>query len=501
MRMTNNTSWAPALETRCDWRVCIYFAVFAVLWLGIARPGMAHQIIQITTNSAVESDVRIDGDSFRRLHVTYVRDGELYYQCRFYDGSSLTLEEHVTYGASYSLALDPTGNPHVLSVSSGTVHYAVRTNGTWISNPIGSADGASLAIMEDGQPYVAFARTETNEQWRSYSSIYLARIETNTLVPFHVIAAGYETKYNCLGRQASEHHNYSSPMLRCSHGVFHIVGRHVQTRDAYIEHATFYCNGESKPRMGYWRYDLTNQSSSFSEYSSYPNITSTELNFTLLPDGQPQLAYYFSNGAWNYSGSLDPWVSESLSSGIFNYSWGMRPIDASSRGVVGLLTHNSFGKPLLHLRIGGIFTAGVPVYTQAVSSDLCLDLSAIAFIQAKESNSTDVYLLVNLDSDGDSLSDRDEGVAGTDPFNNNSVFKWEKAEVNPDNGIYSYDWHGVEDRLYTLYFTTNWGFSWTNLVDYTDLPGQNAPIVISNPASGLSQAWVRVGVRVTPWSE
>ena len=148
--------------------------------------------------------------------------------------------------------------------------------------------------------------------------------------------------------------------------------------------------------------------------------------------------------------------------------------------------------------MGGLFTAGVPIYTQAVSSDLCLDLSAIAFIQTNESNSTDVYLLVNMDSDGDSISDRDERVAGTDPFDRNSEFKWEQFGFNPDDGSCSVGWHGVANRLYTLYVSTNWGISWSNLVDFTDLTGQDSSMYISNPASGLRQKWVRVGVRLAP---
>ena len=442
--------------------------------------------------------MRIEGDSSNRLHISYVREGNLYYQCRLYDGSSLIPEELVTYGASYSLALDPAGNPHALCVSSGTVYYVVRTNGAWSAAAVGTADSASLAVMNDGQPYVAYAKTALTEQGRYRSSIFLGRIETNTLVPFHVVAAGYDTNYNCSGRSANEHHDYNAPMLRCSDGVFHIVGRHLLTRDAYIEHATFYCNGVSKLRMGYWRYDLTNQISSFSEYSSYSDVFSTEPNFTLLPDGQPQLVCFYPNGCRVYASSLSPWIDGDLCSGMFTYSGGHCPIDAASNGVVGLLSNEYFGPSLLHLRIGGIFTAGVPVYPKAVSADLCLNLSAIVFIQTNQTNPADVYIIVNLDSDGDSLSDRDEQVAGTDSFDGNSTLKWKQSDVNPDDGTFSPGWYGVENRLYTLHVTTNWGYSWTNLVDYTDLPGHNSLITVTNPASGLSQAWVRVGVRITP---
>ena len=460
--------------------------------------GIANEIFQITANSAAESDVRIEGDAAQRLHVSYMRGNNLYYQCRACDGTSLIPEELVACGAAYSLAVDPAGNPQVVCVSSGTVHYAVRTNGAWTSAAVGTADSASLAIMNDGQAYVACAKTAISEQGGSRSSIWLARIETNALVPFHVVAAGYETNYMCSGRSASEHHDYNAPMLRCSDGVFHIVGRHVQTRDAYIEHAVFYCSGESKVRLGYWRYDWTHQTSSFSDVSPYPNVYYAEPCFTLLSDGQPQLAYYYSNGTWTYVSSLAPWIGESLSSGMFTYSTGMRPIDASSRGAVGMLAHNCFGPPLLHLRVGGVFSAGTPVYAQAIGSDLCLDLSAIAFIQTNETNSADVYLLVNLDSDGDDLSDRDEQVAGTDPFDRNSSLKWERIDGNPDDGTDALGWLGVTNRRYTLYVTTNAGISWTNLVDYTDLPGQKAPISFSNLASGWSPAWVRVGVRIAP---
>ena len=460
--------------------------------------GIANEIFQITANSAAESDVRIEGDAAQRLHVSYMRGNNLYYQCRACDGTSLIPEELVACGAAYSLAVDPAGNPQVVCVSSGTVHYAVRTNGAWTSAAVGTADSASLAIMNDGQAYVACAKTAISEQGGSRSSIWLARIETNALVPFHVVAAGYETNYMCSGRSASEHHDYNAPMLRCSDGVFHIVGRHVQTRDAYIEHAVFYCSGESKVRLGYWRYDWTHQTSSFSDVSPYPNVYYAEPCFTLLSDGQPQLAYYYSNGTWTYVSSLAPWIGESLSSGMFTYSTGMRPIDASSRGAVGMLAHNCFGPPLLHLRVGGVFSAGTPVYAQAIGSDLCLDLSAIAFIQTNETNSADVYLLVNLDSDGDDLSDRDEQVAGTDPFDRDSLLKWERVVDNPDDGTYALGWHGVANRRYTLHVTTNGGLSWTNLAAFTDLPGQNALVAVTNLATGLSQAWVRVGVRVDP---
>ena len=471
-----------------------------VLLIGLASYGAStpcvgttFQEFQLTTNAADESNILVEGDSSNRLHIVYVREGRIYYQCRHSSGPSLVPEEQVTDGDSPALALDPAGNPHVLSVSSGTVYYASRTNGAWTSATVGAADSASLAIMEDGQPYVAYSMVPSNGN--GGASILLGRIETNTLVPFHTVATSYDSTYSCGGHSAGEQHDFKEPRLRCSNGVFHIVGKQVRTRASFYIPQEVFCNGVADPRMVYWRFDLTNQTSTFSDWSDHYHhlVSPSESCFDLKGSDQPQFAFEIA-GTEFFCGPLNPWTQEHL----FTYTTGIQAVDAAPNGVVGMLVHDFFAPPLLYLRSGGVFGAGIPVYTQAVSADLCMKYGAIATIQTKAPGSNEVYLLVNLDCDGDSLPDQEEYIAGTDPFNSNSVFQLESMATDPDTGAPILNWPGALNHLYTLYITTNWGTSWTNLGECSDQPGQGTNMTFTNLPSPPRQAWYKTGVRLAP---
>ena len=484
--------------------------------------GATFQEIQLTTNTADESNILIEGDTAERLHIVYAREGGIYYQCRHFEGPGLVPEEWVTFGSNSSLALDPAGNPHVLSVSSGTVYYASRTNGGWSAAAVGSADSASLAIMEDGQPYVAYSVKTYDADDRT--ELVLGRIETDTLIPLQLLADGIETNYNCHGTYAGEHHDFTEPRLRCSNGIFHVVARHVRKRDAAYS-GQYLCTAENDERLGYWRYAVNGLTNTFSKWSYYHYAISSEKWFLLTGSNQPQLVVSYGGGR-AYCSSLNPWVEDSLSASMFMYATGVGTIDATSQGVIGMVVGYYYGGTnLLHIRTGGVFSPGVPVTTQGFTDvDLCLEYAALATIQSKTANSNEVYLMVNIDldgdgigdgweqrhygsltnamgeahSDGDPLSDREEYIAGTDPFDSNSVFQVEGLAADSGMSTALRIKPGARARFYTLYLTTNMGLSWTNPPELTDLPGQGVPIDVPDPLAGLSQAWFKATAHLAP---
>ena len=82
------------------------------------------------------------------------------------------------------------------------------------------------------------------------------------------------------------------------------------------------------------------------------------------------------------------------------------------------------------------------------------------------------------DPDGDRQSDRDEIIAGTDPFDPDSLFVILQMAVDPAGQIFS--WPGRANRLYTILATDDMAGPMTNRLDYTDRPGVDGPMSFTN---------------------
>lgn len=489
----------------------LFFIATVCLWPGRLSLGATFQEIQLTTNAADESDIMIEGDSRGRIHIVYTRDGNVYYQCRHYEGPCLVQEERVSWGSSASLALDPSGEPQVLAVSSGQVYYASRPDGVWTSTLAGSAIGASLDIMEDGQVYVAYSHLTSDR-----SSISLARIVANLMVFITDLFGGYNSTYSCSSITPGEYHDFTDPVLVCANGVIHVAAKHIKARDAGYIPGQSYCEPRSDKQAAYCRYDLRSNllQTSFSPWSSYQFLMSENNWFCLSGDGAPHLLYWIG---WEqvYCESFFPWNAVS---GPISH---VAAIDSARSGQIGVVV----GDCSLYLRENNAFLPGLLISTQTMAEvDLCMEYATIASIQEKTPGTKEVFLWVNLDLDGDGISDgweqhylggftnavgevnsdedartdREEYLAGTDPQDSNSVFKLEGMATDPDSGSALLSWPGSVARLYTLHITTNWGFSWTNLGDCTDQPGQGTTVIITNPTAGSSQAWYKATVRLAP---
>ena len=496
------------LPSRGQW-LRLFFIVAVCLWPWRLSLGATFQEIQLTTNATDESDIMIEGDSLGRIHIVYAREGSIYYQCRHYEGPCLVPEERVSGGSSASLALDPSGEPQVVAVSSGLVYYASRPDGVWTSTLAGSAISASLDIMEDGQVYVAYSHLTSGR-----SSISLARIVSNQMVSTTGLFGGYEETYNCSYKTFGVHNDFTDPVLACANGVIHVAAKHIQARDAGYIPGQSYCEPRSDKRAAYCRLDSNSMQTSFSPWSSYQFLMAEKNWFCLSGDGTPHLLYWIG---WDqvYCESFFPWNAVS---GPISH---VAAIDSARSGQTGAVVGNCS----LYLRENNAFQPGFLISTQTVAEvDLCMEYAAIASIQEKTPGTKEVFLWVNLDldgdgisdgweqhylggftnvvgetnSDGDALTDREEYLAGTDPWDSNSVFKLESMATDPDSGSALLSWPGSVARLYTLHITTNWGFSWTNMGDCTDQPGQGTPVIITNPTASSSQAWYKATVRLAP---
>jgi hypothetical protein len=96
------------------------------------------------------------------------------------------------------------------------------------------------------------------------------------------------------------------------------------------------------------------------------------------------------------------------------------------------------------------------------------------------------------DDDNDGMTDVDEGIAGTDPFDPLSCFKFLGVELAPGNWIVL-KWPSAAGRYYALYRTTNLlqGFS-TAMTNLTANPPTNS--FTDTTAPGLGPYFYKVGV-------
>ena len=499
----NAIHWTP-----CWHKIPMYpkpgkWPLLAALFLAaIPCLGATLQEIQLTSTDADESNIVIEGDLSGDIHVAYVRDGNVYYQCRHFEGPLLVPEEWVTWGENPCLAVDPAGNPQVVAVSSGTVHYAWRTNGMWASSAVGEATDAGFGIMEDGQAYIAYSH-----QIGDRSRITLARLHTNSWAVLSDLFVGYDATYACCTISPGEHHDFTEPSLACGGGVIHVAAAHTMSRDAGYT-SQCYCAPRNDKRAAYCRYDFQSLQTSYSSWSSYEYLSMDRRWFCLSPDGVPHLLYLLGSG-YNYCDSFLPWSAQLAPHPH------MTALDAAWNNQVGLVDRDwNSGDIHLLLYTNGAFSAGPLLSTQSVGQlDLCLEYAVIAVIKTNESGSNDAYLWVNLDMDDDGIGDgwaqhhygsltnvysdsrRDAYLCGTDPQDADSRFALEfvPSETNSLSSLLIRP--GSLARIYSLLVTTNAGLSWDPFPDCSNLPGRGTPIAVSNPPLASGHAWFKASAQ------
>lgn len=100
------------------------------------------------------------------------------------------------------------------------------------------------------------------------------------------------------------------------------------------------------------------------------------------------------------------------------------------------------------------------------------------------------------DCDGDSQSDGEEFIAGTDPWNNVMFFDVYDTTVLPGGDDFVVAWQSVTGRLYTVSSCTNMPApAWTNLQGAVSLAGTGGRMSVTNTAVGMDRRYYRIGVK------
>ncbi len=182
MRITSiiNSVIARAQAVCCARRLMHALCMLAMILLSNTAVASAAtpRILQLTSNEVGEASVRLRGDDRGRLHIAYSRGGQIYYQSLHERGMLIIPEELVGAGETVSLAVDSQGHPHIATIVESQIQYSTRSSGAWVSSSVGPALDVSLDIAQDGQPYVAYATTNTPN---GRAHIRLARVTPPSL--------------------------------------------------------------------------------------------------------------------------------------------------------------------------------------------------------------------------------------------------------------------------------------------------------------------------------
>jgi hypothetical protein len=84
------------------------------------------------------------------------------------------------------------------------------------------------------------------------------------------------------------------------------------------------------------------------------------------------------------------------------------------------------------------------------------------------------------DPDHDGMLSWEEEVAGTDPNNATNVFALRITSSQNPVGHPILSWNSITGRLYGLLYSTNLPGMWTNVQDYTDVPGVTPSMSYTN---------------------
>lgn len=132
--------------------------------------------------------------------------------------------------------------------------------------------------------------------------------------------------------------------------------------------------------------------------------------------------------------------------------------------------------------------------------DWCCREDGHIFIRAMEKHNRhghdtnyDIEVSYAADSDGDCIPDWMEAIAGTDPDDPEDFFKIERFAPATEENEATLSWQSVEDRIYTVYFSTNLLTGWSNIHERAGNGSQQA---FTNSGAMPPAAFIRLGVRM-----
>lgn len=123
-----------------------------------------------STGLVVTGDVLDAASGSDFIAVVYNRSGSVYYN-RLLSSGTWTGEELLGEGTEAKIALDGTGNPHVVFTSSGKIAYTTHNGTEWTttvyieSNNSGTCSKPDIAVDSDGFVHITYTDTMGNTHW------------------------------------------------------------------------------------------------------------------------------------------------------------------------------------------------------------------------------------------------------------------------------------------------------------------------------------------------
>jgi hypothetical protein len=130
--------------------------------------GAGWSVTTVDSTGGYSTSIAVDADN--RPHISYVSyaDFRYYVKYAYFDGENWSAEaipsDPVLWDGRTSIAVIPSGKVHItFSTVSGQVQWATNASGSWEVRPVGEGIEPSLALDSSGNPHIVFNSEATGD--------------------------------------------------------------------------------------------------------------------------------------------------------------------------------------------------------------------------------------------------------------------------------------------------------------------------------------------------